>query len=230
MRTYGGFCPIAKGAEVFAERWTPLIVRELLAGSTRFGELEIGLPGIPRSLLVKRLRSLQQAGVVVRRLDATTRMPQYGLTEAGQELFEIVAALGRWGQRWVNQDIGPEDVDPTVLMWDMRRRINVDNLPDRRVVLQFDFRGARRQSYWLVLERPEVSVCLADPGFDVDVFVTADTVALHRVWMGRMPLAGAIREGLVEVEGPRDLVRAFPSWLALNFFAGVPPAPNQAGT
>jgi hypothetical protein len=109
-------------------------------------------------------------------------------------------------------------------MWDMHRRIHRDRLPDRRVVVQFDFRGARTHTFWLVLDQPEPSVCLKDPEFDVDLLVTADTVALHRVWMGRMALADAMRQGLVEIEGPRDLVRAFPGWLALNYFAPVPPA------
>ncbi len=159
MRSYGGFCPVAKAAEVIAERWTPLIVRELIAGSHRFHELERGLPGIPRSLLVDRLRSLEHAGVVERRVDAGGKRPEYHLTLAGQELFSVIWALGEWGQRWANRDIGPLDVDPQLLMWDMRRRIHLDQLPERRVVVLFEFRGASQQTVWLVLEQPEPSVC-----------------------------------------------------------------------
>jgi DNA-binding HxlR family transcriptional regulator len=224
MRTYGGFCPVAKAAEIIAERWTPLIVRELLTGSHRFHEIELGVPGIPHSLLVQRLRSLERAGIIERRTDAPSKRAEYWLTAAGQELFAIVRTLGEWGQRWVNHEIGPEDTDPQLLMWDMHRRIHLDRLPARRVVVQFELHGAKPSRYWLVLEQPEPSVCLKDLGFEVDLFVTADTVALHHVWMGRMTLADAMRQGLVEITGPRDLVRAFPDWLALNFFASVPPA------
>ncbi len=224
MRRYGGFCPVAKAAEIIAERWTPLIVRELLTGSHRFHELEVGVPGIPHSLLVQRLRALERAGVVERRTDARGRRVEYWLTPAGQELFDVVRTPGEWGQRWVNHDIGPADTDPQLLMWDMHRRIHLDRLPDQRVVIQFDFRGAKPGSYWLVLEQPEPSVCMKDPEFEVDLLVTADTLALHQVWMGQMALADAMHQGLVEVHGPRHLARAFPDWLALNLFASVPPA------
>jgi DNA-binding HxlR family transcriptional regulator len=228
MRTYGGFCPIAKAVEIIGERWTLLIVRELLCGSHRFGEIEQGLTGIPRSLLSQRLRTLERAGVVEHHVDADGKHGKYHLTAAGQELSDIVWSLGEWGQRWVNHNIGPEDVDPNLLMWDMHRRIHLDRLPERRVIVQFDFHGTRQRSYWLVLERPEPSVCLTDPGFGIDLLVTAETLALHRVWMGRLDLSGAISDGLIQVDGPPELARAFPTWLALNLFAGIPPAaPNS---
>jgi DNA-binding HxlR family transcriptional regulator len=223
MRSYGGFCPVAKASEIIAERWTPLIIRELLMSSHRFHELEQGLPGIPHSLLVQRLRALERAGIVERRADAKGRRVAYWLTPAGQELFDVVQALGCWGQRWVNHDIGPADTDPQLLVWDIHRRIHLDRLPERRIVVQLEFRGARQRTFWLVLERPEPSVCLKDPEFDVDLLVTADTVALHQVWLGRLALADAMHRGLVELSGPRDLVRAFPDWLALSVFASVPP-------
>lgn len=223
MRSYGGFCPVAKAAEIIAERWTPLIIRELIVGSHRFHELEQGLPGIPRSLLVARLRGLERAGVVERRVDGDGKRPSYHLTPAGEELLNVIWALGEWGQRWVNHNIGPADVDPQLLMWDMRRRIHLDRLPPRRVVVQFDFCGASQRRFWLVLERDAPSVCFRDPGFDVDLVVTADTVAMHRVWMGRMPLETALRQGLIELDGPTELVRAFPDWLALSLLAHVPP-------
>lgn len=229
MRSYQQFCPVAKASEIFAERWTPLILRELLMGSHRFSELEWGLPGIPRSLLVKRLRSLERAGLIEHRV-LNGRASEYHLTPAGEELRAVIEQLGQWGQRWVNRDIGPTDIDPGLLMWDMRRRINIDRLPSRRIVVQFDFRGARRRSYWLVMDRGEVSVCLEDPGFDIDLQVTTDTLALHRVWIGRLAMSEALRRGVVQVEGPPDLARQFPGWLALSSFAGVdlPPAPRRA--
>jgi DNA-binding HxlR family transcriptional regulator len=229
VKTYGQFCPVAKASEIFAERWTPLIIRELLMGSTRFSALENGLPGIPRSLLVQRLRSLERAGVV-RRHPVGGRRHEYYLTPAGEELFEVIMRLGVWGQRWVNTQINPSDVDPPLLMWDMHRRVNVGLLPDRRIVARFDFRGLKTGSYWLVLERPEPSVCFQDPGFEADLLITTDTLALHQVWMGHLALADAIRKDLIQLDGPADLVRQFPGWLALSTFADVRPARTAAPT
>lgn len=229
MRTYGGFCPIAKAVELLGDRWTLLIIRELLCNSHRFSELQQGLPGIPRSLLADRLRMLARAGAIDRREDG--KRVEYHLTQSGEELFEIVWGLGEWGQRWVNHTIDDDDVDPNLLMWDMHRRIHLDRLPPRRVVAQFDFRGVHRGSYWLVLEQPEPSVCYHDPGFEVDLWIGVDTVTLHRVWVGHLSLGDAIRQGSITVEGMPDLVKAFPSWLALSMFAGIPAAgPNLAAT
>ena len=224
MKGYGQFCPVAKASEIFAQRWTPLIVRELLMGSRRFSELRLGVPGIPTSMLSQRLRDLERVGIVARREGKTSGTTEYDLTQAGQELFEIVESLGRWGQRWANDVIGPDDADPRLLMWDMRRRLNLDRLPDERVVAQFDFTGVKRDSIWLVLERPEPSVCFTDPGFDVDLNLTVDTLTLHRVWMGRQTWKDAVAGGGIEVEGRSKLVRAFPDWLSLSLFAGIAPA------
>ena len=146
----------------------------------------------------------------------------YNLTMAGEDLFGIIERMGVWAQRWVIQDIGPEDTDPDMLMWDMQRRINLDKLPPRRIVVQFELLGAQRKIYWLVLEKPQPSICLEDPGFEIDLVVTADSLALHRVWMGRLDIADALRKDQIKLEGPVDLKRAFPGWLALNLFAGVP--------
>jgi DNA-binding HxlR family transcriptional regulator len=223
MGGYGQFCPIAKAAEIFAQRWTPLIIRELLLGSHRFNDLARGLPHIPHSVLAQRLRSLETQGVVERRPDERGRI-EYWPTPAGDELFDVIWKLGEWGQRWANTEIGPDDLDPKLLMWDMRRRIHLDRLPQTRVVAQFEFTGAKRETIWLVLERYDVSVCFHDPGLDVDLLITTDTLALHRVWMGRLSMSDALKEGLVEIDGPRELARAFPNWLALSAFSDVQPA------
>lgn len=224
MGTYGQFCPIAMAAEIFAERWTPLILRELYCGSRRFNELERGLPRISRTLLVQRLRALERAGVVEHRSAANGRASEYHLTAAGQDLANVVMALGEWGQRWANTELRPTDIDPDLLMWDLRRRLHTDRLPARRVVVRFDFSGACSKSYWLVLEGREASICWGDPGFDVDLLVGVDTLAFHYVWLGRLSLDDAIRKGLLVMEGPSNLVRAFPGWLALSVFSGVRPA------
>ena len=221
MKTYGQFCPVAKAAEIFAERWTPLIIRELLMGSRKFSELEIGMAHIPRSLLSQRLRSLEAAGVLTRKTVGNSKRPEYHLTEAGADLFEVVKGLGDWGQKWVNHDIGPADVDPALLTWDMHRRVNVDLLPPGKVVIQLTFHGAAKGEYWLVLERPEPSVCLQDPGFDIDLFVSADTIAMHKVWMGMASLADCMDEGLIVLDGLTAHVEAFPRWFKLSIFSDV---------
>lgn len=219
MRSYGQFCPIAIASEVFAERWTPLVVRELYCGSIRFNDLLRGLPRIPRSVLVQRLRTLEATGVVERRVDAEGRGVEYHLTQAGTELGEIVLTLGDWGQRWANVEIGEGNLEPDLLIWDMHRRLDGDRLPEGRAVVQLDLTGARSKSYWLVLERPAASVCWTDPGFEPDLVVSADTVALHRIWMGKLDLPLALRDGLIKLDGPMELRQAFPGWLKLSVFA-----------
>jgi len=224
VAAYKQFCPIAKASEILAERWTFLIVRELLFGSRRFSELQRGLPAIPRSLLVQRLRSLETAGLLVREPAASSRKNEYCLTQAGEELSGIISRLGEWGQRWVNDEVRLQDVDPALLMWNMRRRLNKGLLPPRRVVVEFSFEGVKQGSYWLIIDRSEVEVCLTHPGFEPDLFVRADTVAMHSVWLGRLDMQDAIRRRLIELHGPREFVAAFPDWLALSPFAHVSPA------
>ena len=227
MRGYGQFCPVAKAAEIFAERWTPLIMREILLGSTRFSDLERCVPRISKSLLAQRLKSLEQAGMIARSESANGRTSEYGPTQAGRELFDIIEGLGVWGARWVNNDIGPADTDPDLLLWDMHRRINRDLLPARRVVVRFDLSGMHTRSYWLVLKRDDVSVCYSDPGFDVDLLATADSLMLHRVWIGHRTFPDALRSGDLRLSGPRDLVRAFPGWFQLSMFAHVNPVQHE---
>ena len=221
MKSYGQFCPVAKASEIFAERWTPLIIRELLMGSQKFSELEIGLPKIPRSLLTKRLRTLESVGVLERKADGNSKRAGYHLTAAGMDLFGVIRGLGEWGQKWVNHDIGQDEVDPAYLVWDMHRRVEVDLLPPDRVVVQMTFSGARTGDYWLILERPEPSACMQDPGFDVDVFVVADTVAIHKAWMGMASFDEYVEEGLIELFGLASHVNAFPTWFKFSVFAGV---------
>jgi DNA-binding HxlR family transcriptional regulator len=224
MTAYKQFCPIAKASEILAERWTFLIVRELLFGSRRFSELQRGLPAIPRSLLVNRLRSLETAGLLVRKPAPNGSKNEYLLTEAGEELSGVIEGLGKWGQRWVNDEIRPQDIDPSLLMWNMRRRLNKELLPARRVVIEFNFEGIKRGSYWLIIDRSEIEVCTTHPGFEPDLFVRADTLAMHSVWLGRLDIQGALRKGLIELCGQPELVTSFPGWLALSPFAHIPPA------
>jgi DNA-binding HxlR family transcriptional regulator len=219
MRGYGQFCPIAKAAEVFAERWTPLILRELLYGSHRFGELRRGIPLISQSLLSQRLRSLEREGVIEARPAVDGRGSEYHLTPAGEALRPVVELLGAWGHQWTVASLRDDDFDPAVLMWCLHRLVVIENLPERRVVVRFDFRAGRQRLWWLVLHRPEVDLCLRDEGFEVDLYVTAEPRVLADAILGRRDLYQAMRAALVEVEGPRELVREFPSWIGVSPFA-----------
>jgi DNA-binding HxlR family transcriptional regulator len=221
MGTYGQYCPIAKGAEILAERWTPLIIRDVMLGAHRFNDIERGLPGISRSLLAGRLRQLVHAGVIERRPGERGRRVEYHLTAAGHGLGQVVYRLGEWAARWVFRDPDPGDRDPVLLLWWMHGRINRELLPPRRVVVRFDFRHATKPHIWLVLERSDVSVCPTDPGFDTDLVVTADIADLYRLWLGRITFATAVEDGLLEIDGPPALVRAFPRWLQWSPIAGA---------
>ena len=219
---YGQFCPVAVASEIFAERWTPVILRELVLGSRRFNDIQRGVPKISRALLVKRLRELIEHGIV------ESAGGEYRLTLAGQELGEVVVHLGQWGARWT-APARRDRLDAKLLTWDMRRRIALDRLPEKRVVVRFDFRGVPAghkapKTYWLVLQRPDVDLCIIDPGFEVDIFVDADLASLTKVWLGELPIRQAIREGSIKLIGDRQGVRDFPSWLLLSTLAAVPRA------
>jgi DNA-binding HxlR family transcriptional regulator len=210
------FCPIAQALEVIGERWTLLVVRELLCGSSRFSELRRGLPLISRSVLAQRLELLTDAGVVERKAGG------YVLTEAGQDLREIVIACGMWGKRWVRHKLKSSDVDVGLLMWDIQRRIDLAAIPDELIVVELELRGAPRGKgrFWLKLSRGEVELCLTPPHEDVTLHVHTTPKALARIWLGEVSFHEAERAGAIEIVGPRALAKAFPSWLQLSVFAG----------
>lgn len=221
MHLYGQYCPVARAAEIFADRWTVLILRELLAEVAQFNELGRGLPGASRSLLAERLDRLVRAGVLGRREAGRGRPVEYRLTTAGRALQPLIDAMGAWGARWAFGEPRPTELDPIVLLWWMRRRVRHDQLPRARMVIRFEFRGTPRPSYWLVLRPGEASVCLKEPGLDVDLAVAADIAAFYRVWLGRTALAGALRHGEVRLDGAPADVRGFPRWFAWSPMAGA---------
>jgi DNA-binding HxlR family transcriptional regulator len=221
MYLYGQYCPVARASEILADRWTPLIVRELLAGIHHFNELDRGLPGISRALLVDRLRRLERMGVVEHRRDPDGQASEYRLTRAGRQLQRVIDVLGGWGARWAFGDPRRTELDPIVLLWWMRRRVHRQRLPGRRVVIEFSFRGPRSGTYWLVLERRDVSVCLQHPKFPIDLRVVADVDGFYRVWLGRISLGDAVRARLVRLDGPPAVCRAFPEWFAWSPMADV---------
>jgi len=209
---YGRFCPVSLATEVLADRWTPLVVRELVLGNTRFNDIARGLPGISRSLLIQRLKHLERCGVLDRWPSRSGRGNEYVLTPAGKDLEPVVLALGRWAVHWLYKDLRPLDVDAVTLMWWMHHRVDHDVLPNERVVVRFDHTAPVRRSIWFVVERRDVSVCVQHPGFESDVAVTCTTPDLATVFNGLDTWERSVALGAISVDGPSRLARALPRW------------------
>lgn len=223
-RGYGQFCPVALAAEILAERWMPLVIRELLCGSVRFNDLQRGVPRMSSALLTQRLRQLQFAGIIERRR-GERRTIEYHLTAAGRELFPVIEKMGLWAQRWLRHDLADtENLDPDLLMWDIRRNV-AGHAPKRhrRFVVEFQLSGVpiSRRRYWLVFERRLVDLCYRDPGFDVDLFIEANLRVLTQIWLGHIPIEKAVCDGRLRLDGARGEVDAFCSWFALSMFAAA---------
>lgn len=216
---YGQLCPLAKATEILAERWTFLVIRELLSGPARFNEIRRGVPLVSPSLLSQRLKRLEREGLVRREPLSSGHL--YRLTEAGEELEAVVDQLGQWGERWVLGHVDPGQRDVTALMWAIRRRIDPSVLGKRRVTVRFEFtdQPQAKRCWWLVNDGVSVDLCPKDPGFEVDLYVTTDLQTMARIWVGERPLAAAIDAGTLELSGPRSLCRAFRAWLLLSPFA-----------
>ena len=228
MGSYYQFCPVSKAMELLDQRWTLLVVRELVTGGERFNELRRGLPRMSPSLLSKRLSELVSAGIVERRADGAE--VRYVLTPAGAELRPVVEALGAWGTRWIGA-LGDEDLDPKLLLWDMHRNVDHSAVPAGRTVVRFFFPdlGRNLRNWWIVLTPEEADVCDADPGYDVGVTVTAGLRELVEVWRGDRAWSEALRSGALALEGPETLRRALPGWFTLSPFAAVPrPEPRPS--
>jgi DNA-binding HxlR family transcriptional regulator len=228
MQLYGQYCPVARAAEIFGDRWTVLIIRELLADINHFNDLQRGLPRMSRTLLSERLRRLEQTGVLERCAAARGKPTEYRLTLAGRELQRIIDLFGEWGARWAFGQPRANELDPIILLWWMRRRVSHEHIGGRRVVIEFSFRGGPKQKYWLMIGPGDVSVCLKHPGFDVDVVVTADIMAFYRVWLGHADMTDALRKKEVHLDGLPADVRAFPDWFTWSPMAST--VRNAVGT
>jgi DNA-binding HxlR family transcriptional regulator len=226
--SYSQFCPIARGAEVLGARWTMLIVRNLLLGCGGFNEIHAGLPGISRTLLAQRLRQLEQQGIVQRVPAEEGAGHRYQLTPAGEDLHSVCHALGVWGSRWL--ELQPVHYDSGMVLWALARKIPVEALPPRRAVIRFDVADGERPCYWLLVQRPRPEVCVKASGFGVDLVVSTTSEWLAKWFTGRIALGQAIREQLIEVEGPRSLERLLASWGGLGTLAPyeAPPVPASA--
>ena len=220
---YGQFCPVAMAAEILAERWTPLVVRELVCGSMRFNDIQRGVPRMSSALLSKRLKELEYSGIVDRRPAPDGRGSTYRLTRAGEELAPILVGMGNWAQRWKRDDlVDDEKLDPDLLMWDMHRRIDKSVIPnDRRFVIQFQFAGmpANRRLYWLMFERGEIDVCMKHPGFEVDLYIDCPMRTMARVWLGHESMDAALRSEEIRLDGSPEDIKLFKSSLELSVFA-----------
>lgn len=221
MSTYGQFCPVAKAMELLDERWTLLVVRELLQGSAHFNELRRGVPKMSPALLSKRLKTLTRAGVVNRR-DVGGRAT-YSLTECGRELAGVVDALGTWGVRWIGA-LGDDDLDPHLLMWDMQRHIPIDAWPRARTTVAFELDGVapKASRWWLVVVGGHADICDFDPGHDVSATVRTSLRTLTEIWRGDVSWSRALLDGSAAITGVGDARRAVPTWLGQSELAAIP--------
>jgi DNA-binding HxlR family transcriptional regulator len=222
--SYGQFCPVAKASEIFATRWTPLIVRELMAGAHAFNDIHRGVPLISRAVLVARLRELEDHGVVERRPRAGGAGHGYCLTPAGEGLRAVMAALGQWGLTHTQDRIKRSDLDPTLLIWGLRGRVDISALPDRRVVLRFEFSGvpASRTKFrimWLIFGRSGVDVCMKDPGFAVDLVLRGNIRDYVDVYLGHVKWRDAVGAAL-QFDGDPRIASALPVWLRFETATG----------
>jgi DNA-binding HxlR family transcriptional regulator len=230
---YGQFCPVAKASEIFANRWTPLVVRELISGAHSFNDIHRGLPLISRAVLVTRLRELEGHGVVEHRPRADGAGHEYRLTPAGEALRPVVEALGEWGMTHARNRIKRSDLDPALLVWGLRQRVDLRALPDRRIVLRFEFSGvpASRTKFrimWLILGRSGVDVCVKDPGFAVDLTIRGNIRDCVEVYLGHVKWRDAADTAL-QFDGDARIAAALPVWLRFETTGGRnAPAPRSA--
>jgi DNA-binding HxlR family transcriptional regulator len=220
---YGQFCPVSMAAEILCSRWTLLIVRELLAGTTKFNDLRRGVPRMSPALLSKRLKDLEKTGII-----SVSRSPSgavdYMLTPAGSDLREIVWGLGRWGTRWVESQLSLRNLDPSLLMWDIRRKLVVEPLPPRRCTIQFQYPELpAKNNYWLVVDGGTVDLCEIDPGFEVDLLVRSSLRTMTAIWMGVAKIPKEIESGNLTLFGDQSIGNAMRQWLGINIWAHALP-------
>ena len=222
MTRYADYCPIATGVDVLGDRWTPLVIRELMVGASRFNDIHRGIPRISRTLLAKRLRQLERSGLVMREAGSRGRPGHYELTEAGQALTPIVWAIGHWAAEWVFEDPTDEDCDGLSLIWRLHQHAVPARLPTTKTVVHLVLTGTGGAQGWLEIERAGVTVCKDDQGHDVDLAVEADTAQMHRWLVGRAAFRELVARGDARLLGPSRLARVFPTWFdTSNFSEGL---------
>lgn len=220
---YGQYCPIAVAAEIVAERWTPLVLRGLFCGATRFNDIHGSVPRMSTAMLSRRLKELEYAQVIERRPAPGGRGGEYALTEAGRELFPVLDAMGAWSQKWLRREIvADKNLDPDVLMWELRQTGLAAGLRrEKRRVVEFQLSGvpAAQRFYWLVFEPEDIDICVKNPGYDVDLWVAASLRTLIEIWLGHQSIHAALQADALQLDGDRSEIRAFPEWFSGSHFA-----------
>src|SRR5690348_16797222 len=220
---YQQFCPVAMAAEILCTRWTIVVLREMFAGSTRFNELRRGVPRMSPALLSRRLKELEEAGIIARTASGTdANIHEYHLTESGRELQTLVEGFGIWGQRRIEAELSLKHLDADLLMWDMRRSLDVTPMPARRSVVEFVYPGlpAAQRRYWLVVDPKDgVDLCKIDPGFEVDLYVSVDLRSMTAIWMGLDSVRAAVASQRMVLTGSKPLASSMQTWLGLSPFA-----------
>lgn len=222
---FGQFCPVSKALEVLGERWTLMVTRELLMGSTRFNELQRGLGMISPTILTKRLNELAEAGIIIRRKIPGQRGYEYLVTDMGRELLPIIKSIGDWGMRWTRSTLPDTELDLEHLMVYLERAVVPSKLPGTSSVIKFHFTDIEEPAEWWILVNGDTTdVCIKDPGKDVDVYLTTDVRTMIQLWMGEADYGAAVRAGSLKLVGPTALTRDVKSWLTPSVFAGIAPA------
>jgi DNA-binding HxlR family transcriptional regulator len=225
MFRYGQFCPVSKAAEVLGERWSLLVLRELLLGRTQFNQLQRALPKISPTTLSKRLSALQKHGLVVRKRAPRQQAHEYRLTPAGRELYPLMMQLAEWGMRWVRGRMRDDELDVSALMCDVQRRLDPGRFPDGRTVLQFEFTDIDEYAdWWVIVCDDDVDLCLEDTGYEVDVLFTSDLRTLTEVWMGDLPIKRALASRKLKVNGAATYLRNLHAWFPLHALSATRPA------
>ena len=224
MTAYGQFCPVSKAAEVLFEKWTILILRELLMGTTRFNDFQRAISRISPTLLTKRLKYLEEKGVIVRKQVSGQRGYEYRLTPAGKELEPLLENVAVWGMRWARGRMSDDELDVELLMREVQRRIQTKNLPDGETVICFVFTDLEKhRSWWVWIDGDEVDLCTEDPGKDVDLYLSTDVRTMAEVWQGDIDLKKALTDEKIKAQGDRKLIKTMPDWIGLCIYMDVRP-------
>ena len=224
MTDYGQFCPVAKASELLGERWVLLILRELLLGTHRYSDFQRALSRISPSMLTKRLKQLERAGIIIRKAQSGRKNYDYFLTPAGKELTPIVEHLATWGMRWARGQLSDDELDVEFLMWDIQRRLQIDKLPDGETIFCFIFDDLTKfKNWWLVINNGEVDLCTENPDKDVDLYISTTLRNLVKIWEGDIDIKHAQQKELLKAHGNTKLAKTMPEWLGINLFAHVRP-------
>jgi DNA-binding HxlR family transcriptional regulator len=226
MKGYGSFCPVAKASEILTERWTLLVLRELLLGSHHFNQLRRGIPQMSPTLLSKRLKTLERIGLVLRKAGGNGHW-EYHPTLAAEELAPIIEAVGHWGQKWARSRLTPDELDAGRLMWNMRRAFNVASIPPGGLVIYMEIVDARPKHWWFVVKGQEADLCWDDPGFEVDISVYTSLLILVQIFIGDLPLSRARELGQIEMHGPKHLISGMSTWFPRSTYADDNPLPPR---